>query len=295
MAGQESRPKTRVLSLAGLFELKNEAGDIKLDTLSFINTGFFIEPGTVKFFLPHSVLSDYDFVWLHSGWSTRDITYALAMLLDYLNIPHNAVEEDHSKLTDYVAMALKEISLPKTYFARNQRLAKNYEKVIEYIGSPFVIKPCRSTWGKGVHLVKTKRQFLSIVKKLNKSRPYVCQEYIQNKFDYRVLVSYGKVVSCERRTRDSTTAEFRNNAHLGAVEEFFPICELPKKVEELAISSAEALNLEWCGVDIVPDLEEEKFYVLEVNRNPGTTAGSTEVPAAINHLRTTMSRTSAHG
>lgn len=284
------RPKTRVLSLAGLPQLKNQANDINLKVLTFVDTVFHIEPGRVQLVLPKSSLRDYSFVWLHSGWATRDIAYSIALLLKYLNIPHNKVERDFSKLTDYVAMALKEVSIPKTYFSRNQKLYQRYDDVVEYLGSPFVLKPCRSTWGKGIHLVKTKRQFRSIVSKLNKSRPYVCQEYIHNKFDYRIVVSFGKVVSCEKRIRKPGFVEFRNNAHLGAKEVFFEPCDLPKEIEHLALASADALNLDWCGVDIVPDMKEEKFYTIEVNRNPGTTAGSTEVPAALTHLRKTIGK-----
>lgn len=231
-----------------------------------------------------SNLLDFEYVWIHSLWTTRDIAHAIQLLLDKLNIPHNTVEQDHSKLSDYVALAINNISIPTTVFMRNQRLIKSYAEVVSRIGSPFVLKACRSTWGKGVYLITDESYFKKVVARLSKSRAYVCQRYIPNTFDYRATISFGKVASCVKRIRKPGVNEFRNNSHLGAKEVFINPSELPAEVARLAIETANALKLDWCGVDIVPDLPEKNFYILEANRNPGTTSGSPEVPAALEHL-----------
>ena len=291
MANSIDRPKKKVLSLGGLMEIKAmkkdllDSSGIDLTVLEFINIAFFIEPREVSITLPDSSLSDFNFVWLHAFWATRDIAFALSTLLAYLRIPHNSVEPDHSKLTDYVTLALNNCAMPKSYFARNQKLRKSYDEVVEYLGLPIVIKSCRSSWGRGVYLAKNEDEFVRITKKLPLNNSYVCQQFIPNKFDYRAMISYGEIVSTEKRIRQEGTGEFRNNTHQGGREVFFPPSELPKEVAELSLKAAKVLNLEWCGVDIVPDLEEKHFYVLEVNRNPGTTAGSPEVPAALEHLK----------
>jgi len=291
MTEQPTNPKVKVLSLAGLLGLNpalpefSQKTGIDLLVSSYMYAEFKIEPGNVVFIANNRTADEFDFIWLHSMWDSRDTAYALTLLLDHQKIRHSPIEPDHSKLTDFVALALQNISIPRTFFTRNQRLKKRYSQVVKYLGEPFIIKACRSTWGKGVYLIKNEVDFNKLMHQLPHSRHYVCQKFIPNKFDYRVSLSFNEVVSCERRRRNAETAEFRNNAHLGATEEFFAPCELPEPVAELAINASKVLKLDWCGVDIVPDLEEKNFYILEVNRNPGVTIGSSEVPAALEHLR----------
>jgi glutathione synthase/RimK-type ligase-like ATP-grasp enzyme len=291
MDSASNRTKVKVLSLTGIPEIKSSLAEFEEKTgiavtlLPKRKMVFTIESGRVEFAPDSLNLHDFDFVWLHCAWDARDITYGVNLLLNHLNIPHNKVESDQSKLTDLIAIALKGLAIPKTYFARNISLRKSYDKVKKYLGEPFIIKPCRGTWGQNIHLIHSEPEFNEVVPTFPLLKPFVCQQFIPNNFDYRVNVGFGEIASCERRIRKSGTKEFRNNAHLGADEEFFPPSELPKTVAGLAIKAAEALNLDWCGVDVLPDLEEKNYYILEVNRNPGLTLGSPEVPAALKHLQ----------
>ena len=94
---------------------------------------------------------------------------------------------------------------------------------------------------------------------------------------FLIIVGNNRVLSGEKRIRQND--EFRNNAYLGAKEVFLKISEIPIQVQELALKATKALDANWAGLDIVTDKETGKSYVLEVNRRPGLTEGSSEITA----------------
>jgi len=65
--------------------------------------------------------------------------------------------------------------------------------------------------------------------------------------------------------------EFRSNVALGAREEFYPLADLPPKMEEIAVKAAKTLNIQIAGVDLLEEKVTKKVWLLEVNRGPGFT------------------------
>lgn len=238
---------------------------------------------TTKILSKGKSLEKYDFVWIQSAAHTKDVAYIVSLFLDRLKIPHSNPEIEITKIVDLFCLSLKKVSIPKTYFCSKKKLLKQLPYITEELGFPFLVKATVGWGGSHVHIINTNEDFFNIVPDLPDHKKYICQKYIPNDFDYRIIVGNGAVLSGEKRIRHSN--EFRNNVALGAIEHFLDLEEIPQRVKELAIESARICNLSWAGIDIVADKHTGKFYVLEVNRHPGLTIRTSETKAAMTFLR----------
>ncbi len=232
---------------------------------------------------------DYDFVWIQTAQNTKDIAYMLSLYLDEHGIPHTKTDLEISKLVDMSNLAMAGISIPKTFFCDIKSLMGNILYIQKELGYPYVIKPTVGNGGLDIHLVRNVVDLINTLPKLAPHKKYVCQAFIQNDFDYRIIVGNGKVLSGEKRIR--TTDLFRNNASLGAKEVFLDIDQIPSDVKELALSVCKICDFQWSGLDIVTDKITGKNYVLEMNRCPDLTKGSSEVEAAMTYLKSLKDKT----
>ncbi|MFX1537552.1 MAG: RimK family alpha-L-glutamate ligase, partial [Promethearchaeota archaeon] len=137
--------------------------------------------------------------------------------------------------------------------------------------------------GMNSFLIKSKRELIRVLENLPKGKSFIFQQFIPNDYDWGILVAEGKVVSAEKSFRPK--GEFRNNACWGAKEVFLNIDEVDKKVKLIARKSCDILNLEWARADIIVDKNTNEPYLLEVNRFPGMTVGSTEEEAFKRYLK----------
>lgn len=130
---------------------------------------------------------------------------------------------------------------------------------------PCVLKQPTGNQGNGVFLVhdevsvkQTARQMIA------SSGSCIQQEYIHIRpaTDKRLLVVGDTVVAAMKRTAHG--ADFRSNLHQGGSSEAYT--PLPSECD-LAIRATQALELPFCGVDIIDGPTEP--LVLEVNPSPG--------------------------
>ena len=110
-----------------------------------------------------------------------------------------------------------------------------------------------------------------------KGKRFFFQKFIPNDYDWGILVANGRVVSAEKSYHLKN--EFRNNACWGAKEVFVDVNEVNKHLKSIAMNACKILELEWGRADIIIDKSTQKPYLLEVNRLPGMTVGSTEQKA----------------
>jgi tetrahydromethanopterin:alpha-L-glutamate ligase len=89
--------------------------------------------------------------------------------------------------------------------------------------------------------------------------PYYLQEYVENDRDYRVFVIDGEAVGAIERRSDS----FAHNIHQGGSGRPYAISP---EMGEIAGAAARAVNIDYCGVDLLPT--PDGFTVLEVNGTP---------------------------
>ena len=90
------------------------------------------------------------------------------------------------------------------------------------------------------------------------------QEYIEeaNGADIRAIIVDGVVVAAMKR--QCKIGDFRSNLHRGGTSE---IISLSSTEEKIAIKAARAMNLGFCGVDILQS--KEGPMILEINSTPG--------------------------
>lgn len=227
-------------------------------------------------------LRDFSFIWLCSSWGSRDLAYAVQLYLDKHKIPSTHVEKGTSKLTDHMIMALNNVPSPDTLFIGSKDIEKNLDQIKETCGYPLVIKDIRGSRGAHSLIIKDQTELLIKIKELPKHKSFLFQQYIANEYDWGIMVANGIVVSGEKSY--PCQGEFRNNTCNGAQEVFVDPAEIPQSIKDIAIKNSQLLGLLWSRSDIIIDKNNQKPYVLEVNRLPGISAKTSEVEGAYKFL-----------
>ena len=177
-----------------------------------------------------------------------------------------AVEQCDDKMLTYLALINKGVCVAKSIpaplcYTKNAKVDKKFlSYVAETLGFPLVIKKSFGSFGMGVHLIhgmpelkKYAQDFLH--------EPHFFQQYVHESKgrDVRVIVIGGKAIAAmERKAQEG---EFRSNIELGGKGQNI---KLPAEYFRAAETAAQALGLDYCGVDI---LYGEQPIICEVNSN----------------------------
>lgn len=161
----------------------------------------------------------------------------------------------------------------------------------ELLGWPMVIKEAFGSFGMQVYLAENAAAAEKIIRSFG-NRPFLMQKFISAAAgrDIRINVVGGEVPACmERRGRPG---DFRSNATLGGSVRGV---EAPDAAKKLAVAAAEALGLDFAGVDIIFDADGSPM-VCEVNSNPhfATTKAACGVdlaPLIVRHCLRTLGET----
>jgi len=170
-----------------------------------------------------------------------------------------------NKATQYVQLAAKGLPMPRTIVAPKvypnfSILDSGYfERVIDRLGLPMVIKEGHGSFGMKVYLIETEEQFYEKVDSL-RGIDFVFQEFIASSRgrDIRVNIVGGRIVAAMYRHSET---DFRANITNGGVAS--PV-ELTEAQQELALSAAEAVGATFAGVDLLFG-ENDQPLVCEVN------------------------------
>lgn len=166
------------------------------------------------------------------------------------------------KWTSFQILIKNNIPVPRTLYASYFE----YEAQLKTFGeNPIIIKLLEGTHGEGVILTESRQNALATIETLNAAGvKFVLQEYIEesNGADVRAIVVDGVVVAAMKRK--CKVGDFRSNLHRGGSAEQI---SLSPSEEKVAINAAKAMNLKFCGVDI---LQSKKGpLILEINSTPG--------------------------
>jgi hypothetical protein len=266
-------------TLAGTAEaIKKFPFPVSLTRGSYKNISFILTSKEVKILVNDTLVTNFSFVWLASGWSTRDLAYAMWLYCKAKKIPCSYVEQGTSKISDAMHFALEGIATPATLFVNRVLLAERLDLVKTVCGYPLIIKDSKGVQGRYSKLVASEEELLIQMKTLPKNKRFIFQQYIANEYDWGIMVVNGTVVAGEKSY--PLVGEFRNNAANGAKEVFFGVDEIPEEVKQMALKASASLGLSWSRADIIIDKGSKKPYLLEVNRYPGVTLGSDEVQGA---------------
>jgi len=262
--------------------------NINLTRGNYKDVEFCYKNGKVKVLHKGVDLKNFSFVWLMSLWKTRAIAYAVKIYLDYYNVPHTDTEESASKNSDQLCFALNQIATPDAFFSLDYSQLTCLHSIEDTCGYPMILKDVKGSRGKHSRLVIDRDQLLQVINSLPKHRKFIFQKFIQNDYDWGIMVANGEIVAAEKSF--PSKGEFRNNACNGAKEIFVDKDEIPEAVKAMAIAGSELLKLSWSRSDIIICRSTGLPYLLEVNRFPGITNGSDEVEGAFHYLSTELNK-----
>lgn len=201
----------------------------------------------------------------------KNASYIFSKYLEIKKIPfidnYHASTRERNKLIQMFLLAINGINIPRTYYTPVYD-TKKIRNAVRFLQFPIVIKLTYKERGEGVFLARDIKKLQQMLEK-NKEQEIILQEYLDNDFDYRILVLGHRTKLGETRTR-TNKKEFRNNACKGAVERFFPAEEVPNDMKKISEQSSRIMNIQVCGVDIIRS-RKGKLHVIEVNFSPGFT------------------------
>ncbi|MEO6761352.1 MAG: RimK/LysX family protein [Candidatus Saccharimonadales bacterium] len=182
-----------------------------------------------------------------------------------------------SKLTEYMKLNCSGIAVPASVCASNNYLRDNFDKLVELLGTPFVMKEVRSNLGKNNYLISTKSDFEKILSSALKTDLYMVQAYVPNDGFFRLDVfgqRVGLAVWRSRHVHKDALKAHLNKPKGGVNARIVEVKDVPEEAIELAIESADCMGRQVAGVDLVQDKNTKKWYVLEVNYAPELRGGS---------------------
>jgi len=242
------------------------------DCVIDLASGLFGEKPSIK--IPHfDTLPRAAFVRSIAGGTLQQITTRLNVLhiLKMLGVrvynDGRAIERTVDKAMTSFLLHQAGIATPATWVCESRLQAENIRQVAAQNNQRLVLKPLFGSQGLGVRKLPANaplpvpmQQFVDGV--------YYFQQLIEttpSAHDYRVFVIDGKVVASMRRTGSSWV----NNIAAGGICEGIQASEI---MEKLALQAALALDIDYCGVDIIQAGTEAEndgeYYVLEVNSIP---------------------------
>ncbi|WOF16164.1 ATP-grasp domain-containing protein [Methanoplanus sp. FWC-SCC4] len=141
------------------------------------------------------------------------------------------------------------VPTPETIFTNSK------DRIREFIDihKKAVYKPVYGYDGNGIYP-------FSSVEEIKEIPPYYIQEFVENNCDYRVFVIDGEAAGAIKRSSDS----FAHNIHQGGTG--VPVIDIPDEMADVASKAAHAINIDYCGVDLLP--VNDSYTVLEVNGTP---------------------------
>lgn len=153
------------------------------------------------------------------------------------------------------------VPTPATWVCESRHVA--HQIITEHVlqGNSLVIKPLFGSQGQGVRLLNKQSKF-PLPGDVFVDGVYYLQAFIDTgngNHDFRVFVVNNQVVAAMRRSG----AGWLNNVAQGAS----CVGIQDEMIYNLAIQAANALNIDYCGVDIIRD-KQGKLWVLEVNSIP---------------------------
>ncbi|MFC3032225.1 RimK family alpha-L-glutamate ligase [Pseudoalteromonas fenneropenaei] len=209
-----------------------------------------------------------DFVLPRMGAGTTYFALAIIRHLERLGVhcfnSSHAIETVKDKLYAQQILAQQNLPTPTTMLVK---FPVNIDLVESQIGFPVVIKTLSGSQGSGVFLSKTRSEFddlMQLIEATNPKANIILQQFVKSSHgrDLRIFTIGGRAVACMER--NSGGKNFKANISAGASGSPHPITP---EIEWLATQTANILNLDIAGIDLLFD--EEHFKICEANSSPG--------------------------
>jgi len=192
-----------------------------------------------------------------------DILHALRMLGVKLYNDGRAVERTVDKAMTSFLLHINGVPTPSTWVCESREHAHHIILRETSVGRKLVIKPLFGSQGWGVRRLEHGMS-LPVPMEEHVDGLYYLQSYTDSGedawHDYRVFVISGHAVAAMIRHGNGWV---NNVAQGGRCEPVPPVGE----IAELAVAAAKAVDIDYCGVDIIRN-QEGRLFVLEVNSIP---------------------------
>ena len=189
-----------------------------------------------------------------------NILHLLAMQNVTIYNTGRAIERTVDKAMTSFLLQNNGISTPATWVCESRQQADNIRR---HQAMPLVMKPLFGSQGQGLRKLLP-HEPLPVPMQQHVDGVYYLQAFIETPItphDYRLFVIAGKVVAAMKRTANNHWVN--NVAAGGDCVSITPTDEMA----HLAINAAKAVEIDYCGVDIIHSISGE-YYVLEVNSSP---------------------------
>jgi ribosomal protein S6--L-glutamate ligase len=207
-------------------------------------------------------LEQYDFIFIGLTGKSRDLA---PIVIEYIKrhqspfICYGHKTANQAKTFEIYNLASSNISIIPSLITYDSNDINDFIQEYEL---PIITKPIDGKQGREIIRHSSLESVLDAIEK--SEIPLIIQPMIPNDGDYRVWILKGKVIGVIKRS-PSTEGEFRSNISLGGTAE---IANLPNEVLDMAIKSAQILDLDMAGVDIIQDTVTKQYYIMEVNAAP---------------------------
>ena len=195
---------------------------------------------------------------------SNELTYRGYTLINSVKCHEICSDKDNNQLY----FERNNLVTPKTVRVTHQYLQ---EKSFDRLGMdfPIIMKTARGSQGVGVLLIDSMKSLLATGQLVNKLAPFedvLIQEYVESKYDVRVIVCGGEIMGAMKRP--VVEGDFRSNVAQGSKPEVF---ECTQKEQEECIRAAKVVDGQLVGVDFIPATDRDKGdpIFIEVNSSPG--------------------------
>lgn len=239
-----------------------------------------------KIIFPKFSIDDFQLVYLRQWTKNPAVAYAFAQYLNRKKITFIESEllywrERGNKLMQAAFLASNTISIPLTLYCELDTIIQYADTICKTLKFPFIMKDVKGYKGKLNFLIRSKSDLLYNAQKYKKEQ-FVFQEYIENDFDYRILVLGYRAVAIYKRIRTSKQSHLNNYSQGSKVE--YEILTHNRKIINIAEKVSKLFNREVCGVDIIKSKKTNNLYVLEVNPAPGLSSSKNLIKYLENYL-----------
>ena len=200
------------------------------------------------------------YLTLDSFMKRIGVLEALSSIVTLINDPDSIIYT-RDKWRSLLRLALKGLPIPETIITENPFTAKRFCEKHGVI----IYKPLMGSLGLGSTMIGDPDLAYHVTRSLmNLGIPSYYQVFLKKPgYDFRVFVVGDQVIGAMKRIASS----WKTNIAQGARGEKINYNDYPE-VYELALKATRILRLDYAGVDIAYDVEQDRYYVLEVNAFP---------------------------
>jgi len=213
----------------------------------------------------------------------------------------DAVVTSRNKAGVLAALDDAGLPTPRTVMVSNPVDESVVVDAVSPLSFPVVVKPNSATRGVGVAKAHDMDSLLGIVDYLNLvhdyratgDKSYLIQEFLTDARDYRAMVVDGAYAGAVRRELPADALEsgrWKHNVHRGAEATGV---DLPERARVLAERAAEALGIDYLGVDLLET--DDRLVVNETNARPTVDAATKYEPEFYDRLAELIERTADRG